>query len=108
MGVDRIVLAMPEGPAAGPDVMVVVADPVRRDQALSLLAALRGAGLRADMDLGERSLKAQFRAAARRAAATVAVVGEEWADGSVTVRRMDTGEETVIPIEEVAAWTTGR
>jgi len=105
MGVDRIVLAMPE-PEDGArlDLFVVVAQPDRRDDALDLVARLRAAGLRADADLGERSVKAQFRAADRRGAGAVAVVGDEWADGLVTVRRMAGGEEQRVPVEEVAAW----
>jgi histidyl-tRNA synthetase len=109
MGVDRIILAMPEPrQGGGLDVFVVVADPERRDAALELLAALRRNGARADTDLGERSVKAQFRVAARRQAATVAVVGAEWADGVVTMRRMAGGEEERIRIEEVPTWLRPR
>ena len=110
MGCDRITLAMAERraeePATGLDVFVVVADPDRRADAIDLTAAIRAAGGRADLDLAGRSMKAQFRQAGRRGAAAVAVVGDEWAEGEVTMRRMDTGEETRIPIEEVAAWPT--
>jgi histidyl-tRNA synthetase len=105
MGVDRIVLAMPEqADQARLDVFVVVADPDRRGDALDLIARLRSAGLRADVDLGDRSVKGQFRAADRRSAAAVAVVGAEWAEGMVTVRRMAGGEEQRVPVEEVEAW----
>lgn len=109
MGVDRIVAAMPE--QAGEealDVFVVVADPGRRAEAIDLAAALRAAGLRADLDLGERSVKAQFKAADRRGAKVVAVVGEEWERGRVTVRAMVGGQEESIPIAEVAAWAKAR
>jgi len=109
MGVDRIVGAMPE--VSGREdrgVFVVVADPERREEALDLVAALRTGGLAADSDLGDRSVKAQFRAAARRGVTVVAVVGAEWARGLVTVRDMATGEEEAVPIGEVAAWTQAR
>jgi len=108
MGVDRIILAMPDTPAPGMDVFVVVADPERRPEALDMVASLRAAGLRADMDLGARSLKAQFKVAGRRSAALVAVIGEEWADGEVTMRRMSDGEEQRVAIEEVPAWAISR
>jgi histidyl-tRNA synthetase len=109
MGVDRIVAAMPEEAGAPHlDVFVAIADPGRRSQALGLAAALRGAGLSADLDLGERSVKAQFKAAGRRGAAAVAVVGQEWEQGRVTVRLMATGEETIVASKEVAAWLRGR
>jgi histidyl-tRNA synthetase len=109
MGVDRIVAAMP-GEAGAPhlDVFVAIADPRKRSQALGLVAALRGAGLSADLDLGERSVKAQFKAAGRRGAVAVAVVGQEWDQGRVTVRLMASGEETIVASEEVAAWLRGR
>jgi histidyl-tRNA synthetase len=106
MGSDRIVLAMPDTPAPGLDVFVAVADPGRRGEALDLVASLRAAGLAADADLGDRSLKAQFRAAGKRSARTVAVVGEEWAEGQVTLKEMQGGEERRIGIEEVAAWVS--
>ncbi|HUU61002.1 MAG TPA: histidine--tRNA ligase [Acidimicrobiia bacterium] len=109
MGVDRIVAAMPEQPGEeGLDAFVVVADPERRAEALDLAAALRSAGLRVDLDLGRRSVKAQFKAADRRGAQVVAVVGEEWERGRVTVRALAGGEEESIPIGEVAAWVKAR
>ena len=109
MGVDRIVAAMPEVPGDdGLTVFVVLADRDRRPEALDLVAELRAAGLAADLDLGERSVKAQFKAAARRGAAVAAVVGEEWAEGRVTVRALAGGEEQTVPIGEVAAWARAR
>ncbi len=110
MGVDRIILAMPdEDRSEDLDVFVVVADRDRRDDALRLVSDLRDRGLRADADLGGRSVKAQFRAAGRRGAATVAVVGEEWERGEVTMRRMDGGgEEATVIIEEVPQWVRPR
>ena len=109
MGVDRIVAAMPGD--AGEErlaVFVVVADRERRAAALDLVASLRSRGLAADLDLGERSVKAQFKVAARRGAAVAAVVGDEWADGRVTVRALATGDEETVSIAEVAAWAQAR
>ncbi len=109
MGVDRIILAMPaDGGADELDVFVVIADPARRDDGLRLVSDLRRAGLRADADLGGRSVKAQFRAAGRRAAGAVAVVGEEWGHGEVTMRRMAGGDEARVRIQEVPQWLRSR
>jgi histidyl-tRNA synthetase len=109
IGVDRVVLAMPQGVSRWDlDVFVAAADPNRRSGAIDLVAALRSSGLRADCDLGGRSLKSQFKAADRRRAASVAVVGSEWDEGKVTLRRMDSGEEAVVQIEEVAGWVKRR
>jgi histidyl-tRNA synthetase len=108
MGVDRIILAMPEAVAAGPEVFVVVADPERRSAAIEFVGTLRDNGVWAEMDLGGRSLKAQFKVAGRRAATFVAVVGDEWGAGEVTVRRMSDGEEQLVAIEEVPSWVASR
>ena len=109
MGVDRIVAAMPEESGEEDlDVFVVVADPGRRGDALNLVAALRAAGLRADLDLGSRSVRGQFKAADRRASRVAVVVGEEWDGGRVTVRAMTGGDEESIPIAEVEAWVRAR
>ncbi len=105
MGIDRIILAM-----AGSelprilDLFVVAAGPAWRDEAFAWLSRLRHAGIRADMALGDRSVKAQFKAADRRGARAVAVVGDEWATGAVTVKDLETGTQQVIPIEEITAW----
>jgi len=86
---------------------VAVADRERTDAALRWVAELRAAGLRVDWDAsGERSVKAQFKAANRSGAAAVAVVGAEWADGMVSVKDMDSGEERPMAVEEVARWTS--
>ncbi len=105
MGVDRIVAAMPEEVTGEPlGVFVVVADRERRAEAVDLVGALRAQGLAADLDLGDRSVKAQFKVASRRNARVAAVVGGEWAEGRVTVRALATGEEQTVAIAEVAAW----
>jgi histidyl-tRNA synthetase len=105
MGVDRIVAAMPDDAAGeGLEVFVVLAERERRAEALDLAAALRAAGLSTDLELGERSVKAQFKAAARRGARVAAVVGAEWTEGRVTVRALASGEEVAVPITEVASW----
>ena len=109
LGCDRIVDAMAETSATRLDVFVVVAAPNRRSEAMQWVGRLRHAGLRADWDLtGNRSVKAQFRAANRLGAAVAAIVGEEWADGLVAVKALDTGEERQLPVEEVAEWTRQR
>jgi len=109
MGVDRILLAMGEQPPLRAlDLYVVVADEERRADALLLVSRLRRAGVRVDLDLTPRSVKAQFRAANRRGARAAAVVGAEWEEGRVTVRDLDTGEQRIIPLEEIESWLQDR
>jgi histidyl-tRNA synthetase len=96
--------------AVGPalDVFVVVADSERRGSALDLVSGLRRSGVRTDLDLGERSVKAQFRMADRREARYVVVVGDEWDQNLVTVRDLASGEQRVIAIEGIEPWVMNR
>ncbi len=109
LGMDRIVLAL-EGTEEIPalDVFVVLADPARRGQAEELTARLRSDGLRTDRLAREATVRAQFKAAHRRGAAAVAVVGEEMERGRVTMRSMADGSESEIAIEEVGEWLKSR
>ncbi|MFQ5967203.1 MAG: histidine--tRNA ligase [Acidimicrobiia bacterium] len=105
MGLDRIMLAAGETDSgAALDAFVVLAEPERRDDALELLSVLRNARLRADMDLGSRSVKAQFRAADRRRARTAVVIGEELGAGSLTVRDLTSGEQFTVARDEIVEW----
>lgn len=109
MGLDRMLLAGGDQ-AVGPalDVFVVVADSERRAAALDLVSDLRRSRVRTDLDLGERSVKAQFRMADRREARYVVVVGDEWNQNLVTVRDLASGEQRVIAIEEIEPWVMSR
>jgi histidyl-tRNA synthetase len=109
MGIDRILLMSQEGPPHDAlDAFVIVADRSRRDAALDLVSELRRRGLRIDLDLGERSVSAQFKSADRRAAATALVVGDEWSDGKVTARDLTSGAEESVAVEEIEQWLRRR
>ena len=109
MGCDRIVEAMPAPGGDRLDLFVTVAEPNLRGQARLWISRLRRDGIRVDWDpTPGRSLRGQFKAADRSGAAAVAVVGEEWEVGQVTVRRLATGEEARVAVEEVGAWSTSR
>jgi histidyl-tRNA synthetase len=107
LGLDRIVLALADVEEAGRlDLFMVVADEQRLGDALRLASRLRRGGLRVDLAVHGRSVKAQFRAADRSGAPGVLVIGREWEEGKVTARRMDTGEQQLVAIEEVEEWAT--
>jgi histidyl-tRNA synthetase len=109
MGCDRIVAAMADAEKSRLDVYVAVADPARHETALRWVSDLRREGVRVDWDPnGGRSLKAQFKAANRLGAAAVAIVGDEWDQGEVTVKDLETSEERRMPAGEVAGWTSRR
>lgn len=106
LGVDRIILALAE-PTDGEavlDAFVVVADDERWNDGFGLVAELRSAGLRADIDLGRRSVKAQFKAADRRKAAAALVVGQEWEDGEVSAKQLESGQEERVKADQIVAW----
>jgi len=108
MGCDRIVAAMPDPQGPVLDLFVAIADTDRRDDARRWIGRLRGAGVRVDWDpVPGRSLRGQFKSADRSGAGAVAIVGEEWGDGEVTVKRLASGEEQRVPIEGVGPWVTG-
>ena len=75
-----------------------------RIPALALTEALRGAGMRAEMDHALRSLKAQFKSADKLGARLVAIVGgEELARGVIRIRDMESKEEKEAPLTEAVA-----
>jgi histidyl-tRNA synthetase len=79
-GIERILLAGEEQPAAPPVVELFIAlqehTPAVRRRAFGLLSEARSAGLAAQIELGGRSLKGQLGQAAALGARYVAIVGE--------------------------------
>jgi histidyl-tRNA synthetase len=104
LGCERIVAAMAEPGEPRLDLFVAVTAEARDDAAGRWVRHLRAAGLRVDWVGGSRTLKAQFKAADRSGAGAVAIVGDEWDAGEVRVKRLATGEEVTMQIEEVGAW----
>jgi histidyl-tRNA synthetase len=73
-----------------------------RDANLKLLTELRAAGIVADMDLGRRSMKSQFKLADREKAAISVIVGEtELASNQFAVKDLATGTQTTVPRGEL-------
>jgi len=98
-GVERILLALGEEPAApAADVFVAAADG-ERARALALATELRQAGMRAELDLAGRSLKGQMKHA-DRLGARHAVILE--GDGSAQLRDMASGEQRGLDLARVA------
>lgn len=103
LGLDRVALSIPADDEPALDVFVVNTEG-RRPAARVLLARLRSSGIRADALADQRSIKAQFKAADRRAARLVVVVGDEWENGEVVVKRLADGSQDVVAIEEIESW----
>jgi histidyl-tRNA synthetase len=73
-----------------------------RESSWNLLAELRSAGITADMDLSNRSVKAQFKLADRESADLVLILGEdELKSGNVTVKTLATREQISVPRAEI-------
>ncbi len=89
-GIERILMALDEPePEPAADVFVA-ALPEHGPRAFALVRELRGAGLRAELDLAGRSIKGQMKQADRVGAGRAVIFG---ADGGVEVRDMATGEQ---------------
>lgn len=107
VGMERLLLALEaEGRAAAgtpaPDVYVVALSDDDRADVVALAHRLRRAGVRAEMDYGSRSVRAQMRAADQSGAASVLIVGgEEAARGVVKLRDMKAGTEREVPADHV-------
>ncbi|BCV21906.1 histidine--tRNA ligase [Moorella sp. Hama-1] len=107
LGLERVLLALAaqgqELPRQGGiDVLMVTAGSGVDTAAVRLLADLRAAGIQADKDYLERSLKSQMKYANRYPARLAIILGEEeLARGRASVRRLDTGGQEEIPLAEV-------
>lgn len=99
LGFDRILVALGDAdddPSL--DAYLIVTDPGRRAEANGLLRVLRSHGVRADITASDRSVKAQFKAADRRGSRFAVVVGDEFDDGTVSLKHLATGDETSVPV----------
>ena len=86
------------------DVFIAAPDG-QRERALALVAELRQAGLRAELDLAGRSMKGQMRQADRLGAARAVILDES---GAAQLRDMSTGEQREITIPSLLEELAGR
>ena len=112
IGFDRVLLALEkEGMAYEPrgiDAYVIsVTDDVRMKSA-EIVAMLRSAGVSADIDImGRKMAKALKFASSARARYAVIVGSKELEEGAVTLRDMSSGEQSLVPISELAGRISG-
>jgi histidyl-tRNA synthetase len=97
-GIERLLLAMPEGAdeAAQVDVFFAFEDGASREEVLALMAELRQQGKSADTDYAARSLKGQLTQAGRLGAQLTVIVGPTGAK----LRRPGAEDESV-PLDEL-------
>jgi len=103
-GIERILLAAATREAESPlDVYFVTLGGESRTPAMSLMGALRAAGISCDLDYGGRGAKSQFKQADRHGARWAVVIGDdELRENVCTLRDMTSGEEKKIPTSEGA------
>ncbi|MDR2156498.1 MAG: histidine--tRNA ligase [Clostridiales Family XIII bacterium] len=113
LGIERLLLLMdncgaeiPAPPAT--DAFVAFIGQEAKAEALRLLRSLRAMGLSVETDALGRSIKNQFKYAARLGARfTVIIGGEELRSGMATVKDMETGEQRGVEFENVGAALRG-
>ena len=116
VGLDRIVLAIeaeragvPVSHAYSAQVFGVPLGSGAQQDMLTLVTALRRAGIRADMAFGHRGLKGAMKAADRSGASYAVLIGDhERSAGLVRIRNLENGEQHDVPADAAAAWLTER
>ena len=108
LGLDRVALVLEEQhptvaleTAAGPDAVVVSADPADTIGRLVIATRLREAGLRAHADLGQRKLGRQMESASRDGAHFAVILGAEATDGQVQVRDLAAGTQRLVALDDL-------
>jgi histidyl-tRNA synthetase len=102
-GLERLLIALEAQGAQLPKptkplIYLVYQNEQARTEAWTLLTELRNANLPADMDLSNRSQKAQFKLADRENAQYALILGEtELASQSASLKNLKTGEQSTIP-----------
>jgi histidyl-tRNA synthetase len=112
LGFERMLVVMTERKmfpsgleTAAADVMLTLFDEEGIPDALALAAELRRGGLRVDVYPEPDKLGKQFKYAASRGVGCVTVIGsDERAKGVVTVKDMQTGQQTQVPRADIARW----
>ncbi len=97
MGMERLLSALPGAlPSPNPPRVYVAHLPGFEQAAFQLALSLRAEAIGAESDLLGRSLKAQLKAAGRRARLALIVGGREWEAGTVAVRDLERGQQEIV------------
>jgi histidyl-tRNA synthetase len=114
IGLERLLIALESQQVTLPDprqplIWLITLGPAAKQSAWSLMADLRAAGIAADMDLANRSVKSQFKIADREAAKFSVIIGDdELAKQQVKLKNLTTGEESPIPRAELISQLKSR
>ena len=106
-GIERMIIAIDQQKVEWPvekrlDIFVAKVDEKKKDTAFRLLQKIRNAGLSADMDYSEGSLKSQMRIANKIGARYTVIVGEkELSKNMVILRNMHTKEQKEVKVNNL-------
>ncbi|MEA2087943.1 MAG: histidine--tRNA ligase [Candidatus Caldatribacteriota bacterium] len=106
-GIERMIITIEQQKVEWPvekglDIFVAKVDEKNKDTAFKLLQKIRAAGLSADMDYSEGSLKSQMRIANKIGARYTVIVGEEeLSKNMVILRNMQTKEQKEVRIDNL-------
>ena len=96
-----IPVARPEGPTA----FFVYLGEEAKVTALRLMEEVRRQGVVADCTFGDRSMKAQLKAADRaRAKWAVIIAEEELRKSTATLRSLEAANQTEVPLDNLVPW----
>ncbi len=107
LGVERTLLALQDEGVAppaepGPQVFFVPLGVAAKACAVTLVDALRGRGVAADLAYGDRGLKGAMKAADRSGAAYAVVLGDrDLASGAAQVKDLRTGEQAAVALDDL-------
>ncbi len=108
MGMERLALLLEaETPrlTPKPEVYFVAPDAIGRGKAMEICHSLRANGVRAEIDLLERSMKAQMRAADKSGAKFTFILGEtEVNAGEASLKNMTDGSQNKIKFDQLLAF----
>ncbi len=100
-GIDRIALMLAETPPARRPVAVVPVGKAANAQAAAIAERLRRAGFAAELGYGGNVGRRMKRADKLAAAAAIILGEDELAKGVASVRDLDSGEQTAVPLAEL-------
>ena len=107
LGKERLLLLMDAcghdfGRAPSPQIFIAWIGDKARTYSLQLIHELRRAGIRAETDTRERNLKGQMKYANKLGAAYTVVIGDDEVDsGELTLKNMETSEQTKVRREDL-------
>jgi histidyl-tRNA synthetase len=107
LGKERLLLLMDAcghdfGKAPAPQIFIAWIGDKARTYSLQLIHELRRAGIRAEADTRERNLKGQMKYANKLGAAYTVVIGDDEVDsGELTLKNMETSEQTKVRREDL-------